>query len=216
MRLLDLFCGRFGWSQAFAKRGWECIGIDLVETAAIPSGCTFIKTDILGLTAESVREFAPDFICASSPCEQFSVHGMKNFHPNPPFPILGIQLFEHTRAICEASGIPYLMENVRAAEKFVGNAVQHCGPFYLWGSAVPAIMPEGIKKGFNLGSGKAAKMLKLTGERAALRDYRKKMDCWHSSKSPQRIAHTAKVATIPPLLSSCVADFAESLVSSAR
>jgi hypothetical protein len=23
-RLLDLFCGRWGWSRAFAARGWEC------------------------------------------------------------------------------------------------------------------------------------------------------------------------------------------------
>lgn len=31
MRMLDLFCGRFGWSRAFTSRGWEVVGIDLVE-----------------------------------------------------------------------------------------------------------------------------------------------------------------------------------------
>ena len=31
MRLLDLFSGRWGWSRAFAARGWECVGVDMVE-----------------------------------------------------------------------------------------------------------------------------------------------------------------------------------------
>ena len=36
VRVLDLFCGRFGWSRAFAARGWECVGVDLVEPAEFP------------------------------------------------------------------------------------------------------------------------------------------------------------------------------------
>lgn len=130
MRMLDLFCGRWGWSKAFAKRGWECIGVDLVEPPEVPVGCRFIRRDILRISLEWVTGYSPDFICASSPCEQFSVHGMKHFHPNPPYPELGIRLFNNTRELCEASGMPYVMENVRAAQQFVGNAVHHCGPFY--------------------------------------------------------------------------------------
>lgn len=156
MRMLDLFCGRWGWSRAFAARGWECVGVDLVEPPEIPQMCQFVKADILMLTDGYVplapnlgfRELSEfDFICASSPCEQFSVHGMKHFHPNPPYPELGIKLFEHTRALCEASSVPYVMENVRAAQQFVGQAVHHCGPFYLWGSGVPPLMNQGIVKG---------------------------------------------------------------------
>jgi len=39
MRMLDLFCGRWGWSKAFAARGWECVlyhvrpGFPLIESA---------------------------------------------------------------------------------------------------------------------------------------------------------------------------------------
>ena len=106
MRMLDLFCGRWGWSRAFAARGWECVGIDLTEPPETPTGCTFLKADILGLKYDATGWWATydfklhelgkfDFICASSPCEQFSVHGMKNFHPNPPYPTLGIELFNH-------------------------------------------------------------------------------------------------------------------------
>jgi len=155
MRMLDLFCGRWGWSKAFAKRGWECVGIDLVEPPEIPEGCTFIQANILTIengfyydVDGELKELGKfDFICASPPCEQFSVHGMKHFHPNPKYPELGIKLFEHTRRICEESGLPYVMENVRAAQQFVGNAKTHCGSFYLWGSGVPLLMSQGIRKG---------------------------------------------------------------------
>src|ERR1019366_7923218 len=156
MRMLDLFSGRWGWSRAFAARGWECVGVDLVEPPEIPPGCRFVKMNILDLDQHGVglwngfddwsNLFKFDFICASSPCEQFSVHGMKHFHPNPPYPELGIKLFNHTRAICAESGVPYVMENVGAAQQFVGQAVHHCGPFYLWGKGVPPLLNGGISK----------------------------------------------------------------------
>jgi len=192
LRMLDLFCGRFGWGRAFAARGWEVVGVDLVEPSEIPQGCNFWREDILevkSIDAHCLAKF--DFICASSPCEQFSVHGMKHFHPNPPYPELGIKLFNHTRALCESAGVPYVMENVRAAQQFVGKAVNHCGPFYLWGNAVPAIMPQGISKGF--------------GDMSTAH-YHANLD----RISPHiRAKHTA---TIPPELANCVADYAERLI----
>ena len=216
--MLDLFCGRLGWSKAFLAKGWECVGVDLVEPPEIPQGFTFIKADILecGFSPTtrlmwygnfcSVGPF--DFICASSPCEQFSVHGMKHFHPNPPYPELGIKLFNHTRELCEASGVPYVMENVRAARDFVGKPVGHCGPFHLWGSGVPPILPQGITKG-------------MTREAFGFREFRgsPNWNCKHidslvkfGSQSKERKEATAKNATIPPELSSCVADYAERLL----
>ena len=157
--MLDLFSGRWGWSRAFLARGWACTGVDLVVPSEIPDGCEFLQMDAMTLTADFVREF--DFVCASSPCEEFSVHGMKHFHPNPKYPETGIRLFNHTRAICEEAGVPYVMENVRPAQKFVGTAVHHCGPFYLWGSAVPPLMPQGISKGIDIGSSKAVRGMTL-------------------------------------------------------
>lgn len=207
--MLDLFCGRWGWSRAFAARGWECVGIDLTVPPEIPHGCTFIQRDILTMTAEDVQGF--DFICASSPCEQFSIHGMRHFHPNPKYPELGLALFNHTRMLCEASGAAYVMENVRSAQKFVGNAVNHCGPFYLWGNSVPPLMPQGITKGNRQGSGGCAK--KLKGQE--LKDYRKNYEALQvGSKSKARAEMTAKWATIPQELTSCVADYAERITQS--
>jgi hypothetical protein len=136
---------------------------------------------------------------------------MKHFHPNPPYPDLGIKLFNHTRAICEASAVPYVIENVRAAQQFVGSAVHHCGPFYLWGNAVPPLMPQGIQKGMDLGSSQYAKGLR--GKE--LNDYRRQFtDMFAGAGSKVRKAATNRVATIPPELANCVADYAEYLVKS--
>ncbi len=213
-RMLDLFCGRLGWSKAFLARGWECVGVDLVEPPEIPRGFEFIKSDIMGIGYPS----GWDFICASSPCEEFSVHGMKHFHPNPKYPENGIRLFNHTREICEAAGSPYVMENVRTAQQFVGKAVNHCGPFFLWGSGVPPIMPQGIVKGLVLGGGGAVlKMIANGATRADIKAYRQKHDeHWNGSGSEARKKSTAMFATIPPELANCVADYAENLLAMSK
>lgn len=197
-RMLDLFCGRLGWSKAFLARGWEVTAVDLVEPPEIPQGVTFIQMDVTKLPSRFCEQF--DFVCASSPCEEFSVHGMKHFHPNPPYPELGIKLFEHTRAMCERAKIPYVMENVRSAQQFVGNAAHRCGPFYLWGNAVPPIVPQGISKGTKFGL-----------DKDGTRTTRKRVCMYYrtGSKSKARQEYKAKVAEIPPELASCVADYAE-------
>lgn len=72
MRLLDLFCGRWGWSKAFAARGWECEGFDLIEPPSTPTGCMFRQFDVMHLTAADIQRGGFDFATASSPCEEFS------------------------------------------------------------------------------------------------------------------------------------------------
>lgn len=191
MRMLDLFCGRWGWSRAFAARGWECVGIDLTEPPQVPAGCTFEQRDVLSVTAAECSRF--DFICASSPCENFSLFQIRNFHPDPPCPELGIKLFSHVRAICEESRVPHVLENVRAAQQFMGNAVNHAGSFYLWGDGVPPLLPKGLTKGMKMD-----------------RDWCQKLG-GHGTK--QRDSQTAGFSTIPPELANCVADYAERILA---
>lgn len=191
--MLDLFAGRLGWSKAFLARGWEVVAYDLVlPDMEIPAGVDYRLADILTLTPADVHGF--DFICASSPCEQFSVHGMKHFHPNPKFPEMGLKLFNHTRMLCESSGVPYVMENVRPAQNFVGNATHHCGPFYLWGTGVPALLAMGVTK------------TKWTSNRKLGRDK-------PGNQCPEffidKKVRAARLAAIPPELASSVADYAE-------
>ena len=189
MRVVDLFSGELGWSSVFAARGHKVVCVDLRKPSKIPEGCEFLQLDILLL--KDLHDYRPDFIVASSPCEEFSktVKGgdVGCFYPNPPYPEMGIKLFNHTRSICEASGVPYVMENVRGAEQWVGNAKHRAGPFYLWGNGVPPLLPRGITKGTtNMGN-------------------------WNHNKKlgPQKSA--AELAKIPLLLASCVADYAERL-----
>ena len=220
-RMLDLFCGRWGWSKAFAVKGWECDGVDLVEPPEIPQGCRFIKADILNMRWSGDGRWLyfnehegiprPDFICASSPCEQFSVHGMKHFHPNPPYPELGIKLFNHTREICEASGVPYVMENVRAAQQFVGQAVHHCGAFYLWGNSVPPLLHRGIVKGQSFRGVPGAWMEKRPAH-ISVQDWRNQWQQESERLAGGRANCANFAATIPPELANCVADYAERLL----
>lgn len=209
MRLLDLFCGKWGWSVAFAARGWRCVGVDLVEYPP-PDNAEWVPQDVLQLTPEWIQCMKFDFVVASSPCEEFSVHGMKHFHPHPKYPEMGVKLFNHTRAICEASGVRYVMENVRPAQQFVGRAVHHCGPFYLWGNAVPILMPQGITKGIDVGSSKLVKTM-TKEERRIYRAQFPWNQAWSSSK--RRQCDTATAATIPLILANAVAEHAEVLIN---
>lgn len=194
-RMLDLFAGRLGWSKAFLARGWDVVAYDLVlPDMEIPAGVDYRLADILTLTPADVQGF--DFICASSPCEKFSIHRMKMFHPNPPYPDLGIRLFNHARYLCESSGAQYIMENVQTAQQFVGDAAAHAGSFYLWGTGVPAIIPKGLTKGMKMD-----------------RQWCQELGGHGSSK---RDTQTAGFATIPPELASCVADYAARLIEQCR
>ena len=223
MRLLDLFCGRWGWSKAFAARGWNCVGFDLTRPPKIPEGCDFRQADVLSLFTRRkgfisskcnapgipgyvwVEEF--DFIVASPPCEQFSVHGMKHFFPNPPYPELGITLFNHTRALCEASGLPYVIENVAAAAKFVGKYEGHARLFFLWGNAVPPLLPDVPSKGMTRQMGFRET---VTGRKRIVEGPRK-----YAYGTAQRAEEVAKRATIPLELANCVADYAERILERA-
>lgn len=200
--MLDMYCGRLGVGKVFAERGWDVVGIDVAEPSEIPQGVTFIKRNALEIDAAYMRQF--DFGWASSPCEEFSVHGMKHFHPNPKFPDMGLVLFCWTRRQFELSGIPFSMENVRAAQQFVGDAENHAGPFYLWGNAVPPLMPIGITKGIQHAAGFHRDMDPEEKRLCRLQDTMLRS----GSKSKVRKEHTARAATIPTELANCVADYA--------
>lgn len=190
--LLDVCCGRWGWSKEFARRGWKCIGIDLVRPLHIPEGCEFICMNLFDLTKEFLVKHKIKFACASTPCTEFALFGMRMFHAKPPYPVMGIKMFNHIREIlCDT---PHIMENVKAAIEFLGPSINNCGPFHLWGSAVPLLVPYGIKKGIKLKKGR-----------------RDEIGRW-GSQSWQRKAATAKVSLIPPELAACVADYAERIL----
>ena len=72
MRVLDLFAGEKGWSQAFADEGHDVVTVE-INPAQNPT----IVADITQLDADTIRQafggHDPDIILASPPCTAFSV-----------------------------------------------------------------------------------------------------------------------------------------------
>jgi len=136
MLLLDLYCGLGGWSLGFAFSGWKCIGVDLQDFSAGYPG-KFIQANVL--TWDGWEHLKPDLIVASPPCEQFSRHDMpwtRKRNPAPP----DLALWHRALFIATELDVPFIIENVRGAQRYFGRSKLNCGPFHLWGD-VPALLP---------------------------------------------------------------------------
>lgn len=207
--LKDICCGRGGASKGFMAAGFRAKGYDLVAQPDYPG--RFILRDVLKMKAADLRE--ADFVWASTPCQQFSIHTMPHFFPQPKFPELGLRLFDHVRNICEQSGRRYIMENVRGAERFVGRSANYCGPFYFWGNAVPAIFPAHlykVRKGINVLS--ATQVRRCNGDRAKIRELRRQQPAWlpcATGERPEKYS-AAVSAEIPFELSFYIASLQQS------
>jgi site-specific DNA-cytosine methylase len=188
---IDLYCGLGGWTEAFIAEGYECHGYDIEAhdygNGGYPS--TLHIRDVRSIQGSEFKDAA--IIVGSSPCQEFSYRAMpwKRAKALPP-PYLGMELFNHQfriqREACEAAGryIPMIVENVRAAQKWVGRARWNSGSFYLWGD-VPALMPNlDTRKGF-----KGFKVFKDFHDCEASRKW--------SSKDPRRKQWSAEIAKIP-------------------
>lgn len=144
---IDLYCGLGGWAEGFLAEGYDCLGYDIEAhdygTGGYPG--TLVLRDVRSIHGSEFKDAA--CIVGSSPCQEFSYRAMpwKRAKVLPP-PYLGIELFNAQfriqREAIEAAGhhIPMVVENVRAAQKWVGRARWHYGSFFLWGD-VPALMP---------------------------------------------------------------------------
>jgi hypothetical protein len=133
---IDLCCGRGGWTIGLQAAGYRVIGFD-IEKYDYPGD--LVLQDIRTIDGRRLKHAT--LIVASSPCTDFAKHGMRMFHPNPPPPISGIELFRACERIGREAGVPTILENVRAAQPFVGRARARCGSFYLWGD-VPPLLPN--------------------------------------------------------------------------
>lgn len=104
MVLLDLFCGAGGASMGYHNAGFDVVGVDHVEQPHYPF--MFFKADALEFVKKHGHEY--DAIHASPPCQKFTKY--KNVRKNLPskYP----NLIPQTRALLEASGKIYVIENV--------------------------------------------------------------------------------------------------------
>lgn len=89
MRMLDLFCGRGGWTRGFIACGFECDGYDIEPRFKDVYPGRFSQKDICTILPEDLCWGDYDFVCASPPCEEFSRHTMPwTRRKNPPEPSL--------------------------------------------------------------------------------------------------------------------------------
>jgi hypothetical protein len=136
LKVLDLFSGLGGWSEAFKKRGHEVLTLDF-EPKFKPNICA----DLLKVTPKQLRVFGPfDIILASPPCTEFSKASLpkswasvQRFGCNPDTKLL-VKTVELIQALKPKW---WVIENVRGAVPYfkpiLGNPVRHIGSRYLWG-----------------------------------------------------------------------------------
>lgn len=117
MRLLDLFCCQGGASAGYARAGFEVVGVDIAPQPRYPF--TFHQGDALEFVKRHGHEF--DAIAASPPCQAHTMAQriQGNEHPD---------LIDPTRGALEASGKPWVIENVVGAP--LNNPQTLCGAMF--------------------------------------------------------------------------------------
>lgn len=108
-RALDLFCGAGGASTGLTRAGFEVIGVDLANQPRYPF--TFIRSDVFALFNSGWLKLGLcDFIWASPPCQHYSDLAARNGNASDHPDLVG-----RTRELLEATGLPYVIENVEGA-----------------------------------------------------------------------------------------------------
>jgi len=121
-RLLDLFCGAGGAAMGYHRAGFEVVGVDH-RLQPRYAGDAFVLADALEYATEYGRQF--DVIHASPPCHayiQWNGINLKKWGRLPEHP----DLVEAVRIVLDASGKPWVLENVVGAPL--------CSPILLCGS----------------------------------------------------------------------------------
>ncbi|MFF0056007.1 DNA cytosine methyltransferase [Streptomyces microflavus] len=115
LRVLDLFCCQGGAAMGYHRAGFDVTGIDLAPQPRYPF--RFIQADAIDYVREHGAEF--DFIHASPPCQRYS-RAQKIQHRDH------LDLIAPTRAALEATGRPWVIENVEEAHRELRDPVTLC------------------------------------------------------------------------------------------
>ncbi|MFJ9851830.1 SAM-dependent methyltransferase [Streptomyces sp. NPDC101150] len=119
LKVLDLFCCQGGAGMGYFRAGMDVTGVDITAQTRYP--LAFHQTDALAFLAEFGPGF--DFIHASPPCQHDSdcqrLQG--NTHPD---------LIAPTRDALQATGRPWVIENVRGALPKLRQPVMLCGAMF--------------------------------------------------------------------------------------
>lgn len=120
-----MFCCQGGASNGYARAGWDVVGIDINPQPLYPY--EFIQDDALEylhwLISRSDWNGYTDAIHASPPCQFATVYGNNKAHVKGDHP----NLIPATRELLQASGLPYVIENVEGARSHLIDPVRICG-----------------------------------------------------------------------------------------
>lgn len=110
MKLLDLYCGAGLAAIGYQQAGFHVTGVD-IEAKSCYAGDVFLLGDALEVLKDLAfcRQF--DLIHASPPCQRYSCSTAKFRKGGKVY----ADLVAETRAGLEATGVPYIIENVPAA-----------------------------------------------------------------------------------------------------
>lgn len=110
MKILDLFSGAGGAGMGYTQAGFDVTGVDIkARRCGYPAG-TFIKTDCLDVMQDKDFLASFDAIHASPPCQTHS--RTKHLRDAQGNSTRHVDLVPETRAALEASGLPFVIENV--------------------------------------------------------------------------------------------------------
>lgn len=109
-RLLDLYCGGGGAGMGYHRAGFEVVGVDINRQPNYPF--EFIQADVLALDRGFLLAF--DAIHASPPCQRYTRKAPNWGRPRTHF-LDHPDLVQPTRSALEATGLPFVIENVEGA-----------------------------------------------------------------------------------------------------
>jgi len=157
---LDLCSGLGGASQPALDRGWRVIRLDIDPR---------FKPDIVAdVRALPLKPFHIDVLWASTPCQEFSKHGMmRTFFPSAPIPdfSLAAGVAECIRRFRPAW---WMLENVSGAVPFLSpwfGAYIKSGSHRIW-ARLPGLLPQtGTHKGgdYKIWGARVARVRKAAG-----------------------------------------------------
>lgn len=116
-RMLDLFCCAGGAGKGYHEAGFDVIGVDLHPQPRYPFG--FIQADVTTLDPRFLRSF--DAIHASPPCQGYTAMRHAPGAKGAP------RLIGAVRDKLEATGLPWVIENVEEARSEMREPAMLCG-----------------------------------------------------------------------------------------
>jgi DNA (cytosine-5)-methyltransferase 1 len=122
LRAIDLFCCAGGATKGLQRAGYHVTGVDLTRHKRY-CGDDFIQADALTVDLSGY-----DFIWASPPCQGYTA--LRHAPGTKGAPLL----IEQVRARLEASGVPWVIENVEEAAWAMPGAITLCGSMFNLGA----------------------------------------------------------------------------------